>query len=563
MLSLLHIENIAVVERADIEFESGFNAMTGETGAGKSIVIGSLEAALGCRTSRELVRRGAGSAQVTAVFTGVDAGDFLRENGLEEEEELVLTRRITEDGKSSCRINGCPVATAQLRELGARLMDIHSQGDGQRLADERVHLELLDRFGNLGGELDEYKLKYEAYRQTREELEKLTTDESERARRLDTLSYQIEELERTELHPGEYEEKLQRRTFLKNAGKLTEAVQTAEESLSGGDSTDGAVSLMETAAAALKTAERYSEDVAALAEKLSDLKYAAEDAAEEVRALWEQLDYSPEEMDELDSRLDSLKRVLRKYGGTEEAALQYLEKSRAERDAVERADERRDELEAELSRLHGEAVLAADALSKARRSAGEELARRVEEELAQLAMPGASFMVEQTPQELGPRGADGIRFLMAANAGESVGRISKVASGGELSRIMLALKTVFASGDSVQSMVFDEIDTGISGVAAQRVAEKIAGISRYKQVICVTHLPQLAAMADAHFSISKEVSGGRTRTLVTRLDTDGRKSELARLAAGDAVTETSLTAAGEQLRAAERFRRALSDPGEQ
>ncbi len=555
MLSLLHIENIAVVEKADIEFAPGFNALTGETGAGKSIVIDSLEAAVGWRTSRELVRRGAKSALVTAVFRDVDAGELLEELGAEDEEELILTRKISEDGKSAARVNGVPVSSAQLRELGLHLIDIHSQGDGQRLTDERYHRGFLDDFGGLAEPLAAYRTAYEAYRAVREEMDKLALDESEKERRLDVLNYQIEELERVGLKPGEYEDKLQRRLFMKSAGKLLDAAMEANAALSGGESSPGAVALIEEAAGSVERAARLSGEFSALAGKLNDLKFAAEDAEEELRELRERLDFSPEEMDVLDERLDALKRVLRKYGGDEESALAYLEERKQERDAIEYAGERLQKLEKELSKARESAEKAAGKLSALRKKAAGELSKRIEAELAALSMRGAVFTVELTDTELGPYGKDNVRFLMAANAGESVGRISKVASGGELSRIMLALKTVLAAGDAVQSMVFDEIDTGISGVAAQRVAEKMAGIARGKQVICVTHLPQLAAMADAHFSIAKELAEGRTYTKVTRLDFDGRKRELARLTGGDTVTPATLTAAAEQLEAAERFKR--------
>lgn len=558
MLSLLHIENIAVVEKADIEFAPGFNALTGETGAGKSIVIDSLEAAVGWRTSRELVRRGAKSALVTAVFRDVDVGELLEELGAEDEEELILTRKISEDGKSTARVNGVPVSSAQLRELGLRLIDIHSQGDGQRLTDERYHRGFLDDFGGLGEKLASYRTAYESYKAVQEEMDRLTLDESEKERRLDVLNYQIEELERVGLKPGEYEDKLQRRLFMKSAGKLLDAAMEADAALSGGESSPGAVALIEEAAGSVERAARLSGEFTALAGKLNDLKFAAEDAGEELRDLRERLDFSPEEMDVLDERLDALKRVLRKYGGDEESALAYLEERKQERDAIEYAGERLQKLEKELSKTREAAERAAGELSALRRKAAGELSKRIEAELAALSMRGAVFTVELTDTELGPYGKDSVRFLMAANAGESVGRISKAASGGELSRIMLALKTVLAAGDAVQSMVFDEIDTGISGVAAQRVAEKMAGIARGKQVICVTHLPQLAAMADAHFSIAKELTEGRTYTRVTRLDFDGRKRELARLTGGETVTPATLTAAAEQLEAAERFKREMA-----
>ncbi len=557
MLSLLHIENIAVVERADIEFGPGLNVLTGETGAGKSIVIDSLEASLGWRTSRELVRTGAKSALVTASFTGADVAGWCQENGVEYDGELVLTRRISEDGKSACRVNGVPVSAVQLRELGLSLIDIHGQGDGQRLTNERWHLAYLDGFGGCGGELDEYKAAYNDMRALREEMDALTLDEGERERRVDMLEFQVREIERAKLTPGEFEEKSKRRDFLRSAGKLSDSVRDAGACLMGSERSDGAVSLIESAAGTIAYALRWTDELSGLSQKLTDLKYAAEDAAEELRDIRERLEFSPEELDELDSRLDVLKRVTRKYGGSEEAALETLENAKRELEEIEFSDEKLKKLEVRLETAEKKAAALAEKLSRKRRKAAEALAEAVEGELHKLSMPGAAFQVEVKPRQLGPDGADDVRFLMAANTGEGFGRIVKAASGGELSRVMLAMKTVLSRADSVDSMVFDEIDTGVSGIAAQRVAEKLAAIGREKQVICVTHLPQIAAMADGHFSIAKRVEGGRTYTSVTKLDTRGRQEEIARLTGGENVTKTTLLSAAEQLEAAEKFKEGM------
>ncbi len=555
MLNLLHIENIAVVERADIEFGPGLNVLTGETGAGKSIVIDALEASLGWRTSRELVRTGAGSALVTATFTGAEVAGWCEENGIEYEGELVLTRRITDDGKSACRVNGTPVSAVQLRELGLRLIDIHGQGDGQRLTNEKWHLSYLDGYGDTREELESYRQAYREYKAVSEELRALAMDEGERERRVDMLNFQIKELERARLTPGEYEEKQKRRDFLKSAGRLSDAVRDAAACLRGTERSDGAVSLIESAAGGIGYATRWSEELTGLAQKLNDLKYAAEDAAEDLRDMESRLEFSPEELDELDARLDTLKRLMRKYGGSEEAALETLDRAKKELQEIEFSDERIKKLEVDLASAKHRANKLAAALTEKRKKAAEELARAIEGELKSLSMAGAGFTVEMTPRELGPDGADEVRFLMAANAGESMGRIVKVASGGELSRIMLAMKTVLSRADTVGAMVFDEIDTGVSGIAAQRVAEKLAAIGADKQVICVTHLPQIAAMADEQFSIEKRVEGGRTYTSVTRLDGEGRQNEIARLTGGDNVTKTTLLAAREQLEAAEKFKK--------
>ena len=555
MLSLLHIENVAVVEKVDIDFEDGLNVLTGETGAGKSIVIDSLEAALGWRTSKDIVRSGADSATVTACFTGVDVSSWLTDNGLEEGDELILTRRITRDGKSYCRINGSPVPAAQLRELGLLLMDIHGQGDGQRLTDERYHREYLDAFSDIGEELDRYREAYRKMREIKDQLDDLEMDESEKERRIDTLTYQIDEIERAEIRPGEYLEKSARRDLLKSAGKLTDAVRDAAAALYGGETSDGALSLITSAAGSISHVLKYSKEFESIASKLNDLKYATEDAAGELLDLRDKLDFSPEELDELEERLDTLRRIFRKYGGSEEAALEYLDKIRGELSDIESSQELREKLEKQLDKCLKTVCDLGDALTQKRKAGAEALSDKIVKELHELSMPGAEFEVEITELDKpGPWGLDDVRFLIAANKGESIGRISKVASGGELSRVMLAMKTVFAADDSVQSMVFDEIDTGVSGIAAQRVAEKLAAISRIKQVICVTHLPQISVMADTHFSIVKSEDQGRTSTQVTKLDESGREREIARLIGGDNITETTISAAREQLVTAREFK---------
>ncbi len=396
-------------------------------------------------------------------------------------------------------------------------------------------------------------------RSLRDEMDALTFDEGERERRADMLEFQIKEIERAKIAPGEFEEKMRRRDFLRSAGKLSDSVRDAGVCLMGSETSDGAVSLIESAAGTIAYALRWSEELTGLSRKLTDLRYAAEDAAEELRDIRDRLEFSPEELDELDARLDVLKRVMRKYGGSEEAALETLESAKKELNEIEFSDEKLRKLEGKFAAAESSARDLAEKLTKKRKKAAEELASAIEGELRKLSMSGAAFRVEIKPRELGPDGADEVRFLMAANVGESFGRIAKAASGGELSRVMLAMKTVLSRADSVESMVFDEIDAGVSGVAAQRVAEKLAAIGRAKQVICVTHLPQIAAMADEQFSIAKRVEGGRTYTSVTKLDGAGRRSEIARLTGGDNVTETTLLAAAEQLAAAEKFKEDLRE----
>lgn len=556
MLLLLSIENVAIIEKAEIEFGAGFNVLTGETGAGKSIIIDSLEAALGWRTSGQIVRTGAKNATVSAVFSSEGVENWCREHDIEiEDGELILTRKINDMGKSTCRVNGVPVPASVVRQLGLRLIDIHGQGDGQRLTDERFHREYLDAFGDLGALLSEYKAAYSAFKDKQEELERLSIDESEKVRRMDMLRYQIEELEGARLTVGEYDEKMERRELVKNSEKLTSAVNEALAAISGGERSDDALSLIESAYDSVTRAVRYSDRLSGVSEKLSELKYACEDVAYELRDLCDELEFSPDELDEIESRLDVLKRMFRKYGGDEESALSFLESAKEELSDIEYSDERRARLESELDKAKRETERLAEKLSEKRREAGKRLSQMIEAELSALSMKGARFEVGITPEaSLGPYGRDDVKFMISANAGQNLGRMSKIASGGELSRIMLAIKSVLSAKDAVQAMVFDEIDTGVSGIAAQRVAEKLWKLSDGKQVICVTHLPQIAAMADTHFSISKSSDDGYTYAAVTRLDRKGRKDELARLTGGDVVTETSLKSAEEQLGAAEKFK---------
>ncbi len=561
MLELLHIENIAVIEKADIEFERGLNVLTGETGAGKSIVIDSLGAVLGLRVSKDIVRAGESRGTVTASFSGEDASGWCAENGVDFEDELIIMRRISADGKNQCRVNGCPVSVAQLKELGSMLLDIHGQNDGQRLLDENSHRQYLDGFGGLEPDVETYRAVYRNFRDVKEELDRLSMDEGEKERKADILKFQIDELERANIKPGETAEKTARRELLRNSVKLTDAVENAFRAMYGGEDYEGAASLIGDAAGEIQSASRYTDTLSELGKNLEDLRYTAEDIAEQLRDFRESLDYSPEELDELENRLDGLKKLSRKYGDTEEEMLLFLDRAKGELEDIEYSAEKVEKLTAELDKCRAAAEVSAEKLSAKRKTAAGKLEKRIKAELESLNMPGVRFAVEFSPVP-GPdgfnaAGSDEVRFLMSANAGQNMGRISRIASGGELSRIMLAMKSVLAENDSVGSMVFDEIDTGVSGVAAQRVGEKLCKLSAEKQVICVTHLPQIAAMADAHFEILKRVEGGGTFTQVTKLDENGRIREIARLTGGDNITETTLKSAAEQVEAAEEYKRKL------
>ena len=561
MITDLHIENIAVIERADISFGPAFNVLTGETGAGKSIVIDAIDAVLGGRASRELVRSGAEKALVSAVFSESDAAkEWLAENEIDSDGELILLRRIGADGKSSCRVCGVPVTAQQLRELGASLLDIHGQNDGRQLLDESRHLGYLDSFGDYGPLLSAFSGAYGRWRAVKQEIERLSMDEFERERRVARLTAEIEELEQAKLRPGEASELEARCTMLKNAGKLTESLRRAYDALYEAD--DNAIALATEAAREAQTAAAVAPELSDAAKGVSDACFLLTDAAERINDFLQGLDFSDEEFDRMETRLAQLRRLERKYAADEAGLLDALEDRRRQLDEIESAADLLIALERDMKAAQHDAMDAAIALSKARAETAETLSRRIEAELRDLNMPAVRFQVELTPLTGEPgfnsKGCDNVRFLMSANAGEAPGRIAKIASGGELSRIMLAMKSVLAAYDVVDTLIFDEIDAGVSGIAAQRVGEKMGALARRRQILCVTHLPQIAAMADSHFAISKDVRDGRTYTSVTPLDRDGRIRELARLHGGDIATDTALRAAAEQLDAAETYKQEVA-----
>ncbi len=558
MLELLHIENIAIIEAADIEFAPGFNALTGETGAGKSIVIDSLSAVLGQRTSRELIRTGAEKAFVSAAFSGM-APELTEELGIQPEADgtLLLQREIQTDGKNVCRVNGRPVTVGQLRALGARLLNIHGQHDGQQLLDEEQHIVYLDSFGRVESLAITYAEKYKNFTDIRRQIGALQMDEAEKARRVDTLQYQIEELRRAKLTPGEEEELTARRGMLRNAEKFLDAVAGADYALNGDDSGGGALSALRQAQDALGGVRHLDDAFGQLYERLGEAYSEVYDIAATVEDKRGELDVSPGELDRVESRMDLLYRLKKKYGATVEDMLDYQARCEAELAQIEDAGDTLARLEQALSKAEKEARQAAQALSDARKAAAEQLTSQILAELQQLDMGKIRFAVDFAEKPLDSDGMDTVRFLMSANVGEELRPIHKIASGGELARIMLAMKNVLSEQDHVGTMVFDEVDTGVSGRAAQKVAEKMARISRRKQVLCVTHLPQLAAMADTHFSVEKGERGGRTYTEVRRLDREQRRQELARLTGGSHVSQTMLDGAEELLVQAEKFRAEL------
>ena len=547
MLSLLHIENIAVIESADISFDQGFNILTGETGAGKSIVIDAISAILGERAYRDMIRTGAGRASVRAVFTDVPEFAWFAENGVEYDPETIIQREIYLDGKNVCRVNGTLVTVSILRKLGIQLINIHGQHDSASLFDENNHLQFLDDFAVNGDLRLQYFTAYETVAKLRREIDSLTMDESEKLRRMETLRFQIEEITKAELEAGEDDALEARRKLLQNAEKLASGMNDAVETVYGGEDTDGAAVLLAQAERSLARIAKYDDSIAALHHKIADLMYQVQDAAEELKDARDDLAYSSDELEQIESRLDVIHRLRRKYGASCVDILDYLERAKQELDEIEFSDDHLERLKGKLSKAEKAAWSAADALRENRMKTAVELSSRILTELAQLDMPRVQFKCEFTELELTPNGADAVAFYMSANAGEALKPLSKVASGGELARIMLAMKNVLAEQDQIATLIFDEVDTGVSGRAAQKVAEKLRSVARNKQVLCVTHLPQLAALANTHLLIAKAERDGRTFTTVTPLDIEGRKRELARIIGGTNITETTLKSAEEML----------------
>ena len=547
MLSLLHIENIAVIQCADISFDKGFNVLTGETGAGKSIVIDAISAIMGERAYRDMIRTGSTKASVRGVFTQVPELPWFQENGVEYDPETVIQREVYLDGKNVCRVNGSLVSVSILRKLGVQLINIHGQHDSASLFDENNHLILLDAFSGNEPLRREYGEKYETYTQLQRQIASLTMDEGEKLRKMEMLRYQIQEIEKAKLTPGEDETLEQRRKLLQNSEKISDNLHDAVNAVYGGEDTDGAASLLGEAERSLSRLSRFSEDFTELHQRVADLMYQVQDVAEELRIARDDLSYSADELEEIESRLDVIHRLRKKYGATCQDILDYKEKASQELDEIVFSDDHLERLKAQCEKAKEAAWEAAKRLRQSREAGAQVLSRQILSELAQLDMPKVQFQCQFSQTNLTASGADLVAFYMSANAGEALKPLSKVASGGELARIMLAMKNVLAQQDQVATLIFDEVDTGVSGRAAQKVAEKLRSVSQNKQVLCVTHLPQLAALATTHFLIAKEERDGRTYTSVTPLDKEGRKRELARIIGGAIITETTLKSAEEML----------------
>lgn len=552
MLSNLQIENIAVIKSASIDFENGFNVMTGETGAGKSIVIDSLNAILGERTSRELIRSGADSASVCAEFQNVgdNVKNELEKLGIEKDDTLIVSRKLTPDGKNVCRINGMPATVSMLKALGVQLVNIHGQLDNQSLLSPETHCSFIDKLAGSGRELKEFKELYSLYIKKENELKSLNTDVNEKNRRLDILNYQIEEIQKADIRPGEKDELTEKLGFLRNAEKVLDLLHTAYAALNGDGEMPGAADVAADAASKLLSAADYSSDFTETANGVNDAAMNLSAYTEELRDKIYSLDYDPNETERAEERLDVIYRLSQKYGDSEADILAYLENAEKERDALSFSDERAEQLRAETEKAYNEALAAAKKLSEIRIEAGKKFSADVERELAFLDMPSVKFIVNDSVGELYENGIDNIEFLLSANAGEEPKPLSKIASGGELSRIMLAIKCVLSELDDIDTLIFDEIDSGVSGRAALKIAAKMKELSKTHQVICVTHLAQIAAFADEHKLISKEEKDGRTYTCIASLDYNGRKYELARIMGGLTVTQSILNSAEELLSSA-------------
>ena len=548
MLSTLHIENIAVIESADIVFAPGFNVLTGETGAGKSIVIDAISAILGERTYRDVIRTGAAKAFVSAVFQDVPVLEWFDRNHVPHASELLVQRELGADGRNLCRVNGQAVSVGVLRQLGQQLINIHGQHDSQQLFDEENHLRYLDLFAGNGDAFAAYREEFEALSRIRREIERLNIDEGEKLRRTETLRFQIAEIDRAELRSGEDEALEARRKLLQNAEKFNQNLIGALQSLYGDEDSEGASAMIADAEYSLRRIARFDGRIARLADSVSELSASAKEICEELIDLREETEFSPEELDELEARLDLIHRLRRKYGATCDDILAYRDRAQRELDEIRFSDERLEALQGEERKREEKTRDAALRLRQTRIEAAARLRGRMLEELSQLDMPRIQFECSFTEVPFGPTGADQAAFLMSANIGEALRPMSRVASGGELARIMLAMKNVLAEHDSVNTLIFDEVDAGVSGRAAQKVAEKLRSVAKSKQVLCVTHLPQIAAMADLHLLISKSEHGGRTYTSVLPLEREGRIEELARIIGGERITDTTRQSAAEMLR---------------
>ena len=553
MLSQLYIENIAVIRQATIDLQKGFHVFTGETGAGKTILISAINAVLGGRTFKEIIRTGESRARVSALFTGIPASlaEKIGELGYPlEDGQLLVQREIDLTGKGQCRLDGRPATAAMLREVCSLLIDIHGQHDNQELLSAEKHLGFLDSFGAYRKELEDYAKAYAQRMACADRLEKLQMDESYKLQRMDILQFQLKEIGDAKLTDGEEEQLTEQQKRIKNAERITESLGTIYTLLNGdGEELRGVLEALEEISTELDTAAKYLPDFTQYGDKLNDAYYMLEELGSTARDTLEEADFDPRQLDTIESRLDTIYRLKKKYGGSIAEILAYYDKISEEYNTLELSDEMVEQLRGELERAEQDLRQAAKALTARRLETAGEFVRRVEAELAYLDMGGVRFSISRKEKAFGPNGADEMEFLICTNAGEEARPLVKIASGGELARIMLAIKNVLAEKDDIGTIIFDEVDTGVSGRAAQKIGQKLAEVARHRQVICVTHLAPVAACAAHHYRIYKTVEEGRTFTRVEELGHEDRVRELARIMVGDHITESALQSAGEMLAA--------------
>lgn len=553
MLTNLYIENIAVIEKSNIDFTNGLNVLTGETGAGKSIVIDAINAVLGKRSSRGMIRTGADAAYVSATFEELSelvhkklgAMGYSAEDG-----SLILSRELSVSGKNTCRINSRPATVAALKELGEYLINIHGQNDNLELMNPALHIVYIDALADIGERLAAYRGLYRELRAVEEELSSADTDESERLRRMDLLSFQITELEDADITVGEYDALSEERNALQNREKIAKELMRARIALDGDDEADGVLRMTDDAATSVMNASRYLSTLEGAADRLSSALYELQEISRELEGAMDDIDADPHRLEEIEERLDLLYRLRHKYGDSEEELLAYLDNAKKELNSLSGYAYNREQLEKRREELYNSAYHSAKELSDIRKKVCETFRESVEREMALLLMPDVRLEIRHEEVEMNTRGIDKIEFLISVNPGEEPKPVSKIASGGELSRMMLAIKTVLSRADFVQTLIFDEIDTGISGSAADRVGKKLHQLSADSQVLCVTHQAQIAAFADNHLFISKSVHDERTFTQVDSLDEEGRVRELARIVGGEQITDSALNHAKQLLNTA-------------
>lgn len=543
MLKELYIENLAVIERVTVDFSDGFTVFTGETGAGKSILIDAINLVLGQRANKDLVRTGASKAVVSAVFCQIPQGiqNMLEQAGYEmDQDELLITRQVMADGKSTARIMGRPATAALLQELGMALVNIHGQHDSQVLLAPERHLDILDGFAADQDVLEEYRKEYAQYQKLKSEFKQINFDEQEKARKMDLLTYQIEEIDMLNPQPGEDEQLAQQLQVLRNGERINRSLMEAYTALYGYDDAGGGYGEISTACAALTEIEDCGKEMESIAEQLSAIQSEIEETAAQISGFLEKFDYDPETLEAAQQRMEDLDSLKRKYGTTIEEVLAFSQKAKEKLSAIRFSEQRRSELIQLLEQQKKRVVETGQVLSGLRSQAAVRLCEQVQEQLRFLDMPNVTLQVQQEKAKYGARGCDRVEFLFSTNRGESPKPLGKIASGGELSRIMLALKTVMAQQDSVGTLIFDEIDTGVSGSSAQKIGLKLKEVSQCRQVLCVTHSAQIAALAGNHLLIQKKAQGERTFTGVTALDRNGRIKEVARIMATDQITDLML-----------------------